>query len=259
MNARKLMTGAFSLMLVGLLSVSMVAQTTSGARYDATVQTAVTEKLTKNEKFQNVKSTVQDGIVTLTGTVDLYQDKLDAAKTAKKVKNAQGVRNLITVAGPAVTDAQLTEQLSRKLYYDRVGWYDSAFNYFTLNVKDGVVTLGGQTYNDVGRDSAIALVQRTEGVKDFVNEVKVSPVSMFDDNIRRHAVRAIYGASALNKYAIDPARPIRIIVDNGHISLYGTVINEMDKDIAGIRANQVFGAFSVQNNLVVENSSKQGL
>jgi hyperosmotically inducible periplasmic protein len=259
MNARKLMTGAFSLMLVGLLSVSMAAQTTSAARYDATVQTAVTEKLTKNEKFQNVKSTVQDGIVTLTGTVDLYQDKLDAAKTAKKIKNAQGVRNLITVAGPAVTDAQLTEQLSRKLYYDRVGWYDSAFNYFTLNVKDGVVTLGGQTYNDVGRDSAIALVQRTEGVKDFVNEVKVSPVSMFDDNIRRHAVRAIYGASALNKYAIDPARPIRIIVDNGHISLYGTVINEMDKDIAGIRANQVFGAFSVQNNLVVENSSKQGL
>jgi hyperosmotically inducible periplasmic protein len=259
MNARKLMTGAFSLMLVGLLSVSMAAQTTIAARYDATVQTAVTEKLTKNEKFQNVKSTVQDGIVTLTGTVDLYQDKLDAAKTAKKIKNAQGVRNLITVAGPAVTDAQLTEQLSRKLYYDRVGWYDSAFNYFTLNVKDGVVTLGGQTYNDVGRDSAIALVQRTEGVKDFVNEVKVSPVSMFDDNIRRHAVRAIYGASALNKYAIDPARPIRIIVDNGHISLYGTVINEMDKDIAGIRANQVFGAFSVQNNLVVENSSKQGL
>jgi hyperosmotically inducible protein len=259
MNARKLMTGAFSLMLVGLLSVSMVAQTSSVARYDATVQTAVTEKLTKNEKFRNVKSTVQDGIVTLTGTVDLYQDKLDAAKTAKKIKNALGVRNLITVAGPAVTDAQLTEQLSRKLYYDRVGWYDSAFNYFTLNVKDGVVTLGGQTYNDVGRDSAIALVQRTEGVKDFVNEVKVSPVSVFDDNIRRTAVRAIYGASALNKYAIDPARPIRIIVDNGHISLYGTVINEMDKDIAGIRANQVFGAFSVQNNLVVENSSKQGL
>ena len=246
-------------MLVGLLSVSMVAQTSSAARFDPAVQTAVTEKLAKNEKFQNVKSTVEDGIVTLTGTVDLYQDKLDAAKTAKKIKNAQGVRNLITVAGPAVTDAQLTEQLSRKLYYDRVGWYDSAFNYFTLNVKDGVVTLGGQTYNDVGRDSAIALVQRTEGVKDVVSEVKVSPVSMFDDRIRRSAVRAIYGASALNKYAIDPARPIRIIVDNGHISLYGTVINEMDKEIAGIRANQVFGAFSVQNNLQIENGSKQGL
>jgi hyperosmotically inducible periplasmic protein len=259
MNARKLMTGAFSLLLVGLLSVSMVAQTSSAARYDVTVQTAVTQKLAQNEKFQNVNSKVEDGIVTLTGTVNLYQDKLDAAKAAKKIKNAKGVRNLITVAGPAVTDAQLTEQLSRKLYYDRVGWYDNPFNYFTLSVKDGVVTLGGQTYDDVGRDSALALVQRTEGVKDVVSEVQVSPVSIFDDNIRRRAVRAIYGASALNKYAIDPARPIRIIVDNGHISLYGTVINEMDKQIAGMRANQIPGAFSVQNNLVVENSSKQGL
>jgi osmotically-inducible protein OsmY len=247
------------MLLVGLLSVSMVAQTSSAARYDATVQTAVSQKLAQKEKFHNVKSTVGDGIVTLTGTVDLYQDKLDAAKTAKKTKNAQGVRNLITVAGPAVTDAKLSEQLSRKLYYDRVGWYDIPFDYFTLNVKDGVVTLGGETYNDVGRDSALAVVQRMEGVKDVVNEVKVSPVSIFDDNIRRHAVRAIYGSSTLNKYAIDPARPIRIIVDNGHISLYGTVINDMDKQIAGIRANQVFGAFSVQNNLVVENSSKQGL
>ena len=117
----------------------------------------------------------------------------------------------------------------------------------------GVITSRNPVY------SALALVQRTEGVKDVVNEVKVSPVSLFDDGIRRRAVRAIYGASALNKYAIDPARPIRIIVDNGHISLYGTVINQMDKEIAGIRANQVFGAFSVQNNLVVENSSKQGL
>jgi hyperosmotically inducible periplasmic protein len=259
MNTRKLMTGLSSLLLVGLLSVSMVAQTSSAARYDTTVQAAVAGKLAQNEKLHNVTSAVEDGIVTLAGTVDLYQDKLDAAKAAKKIKNAQGVRNLITVAGPAVTDAQLTEQLSRKLYYDRVGWYDSAFNYFTLNVKDGVVTVGGQTYNEVGRDSALALVQRMEGVKDVVNEVKVSPVSMFDDNIRRRAVRAIYGYSSLNKYAIDPARPIRIIVDNGHISLYGTVINDMDKQIAGMRANQIPGAFSVQNNLVVENSSKPGL
>src|ERR1700751_3852208 len=197
MNARKWMTGVFSLLLVGLLSVSVVAQTGNATRYDATVQTAVTEKLAKNEKFQNVKSKVEDGIATPTGTVDLYQDKLDAAKTAKKIKNAQGVRNLITVAGPAVTDAQLSGQLSRKLYYDRVGWYDSAFNYFTLNVKDGVVTLGGETYNDVGRDSALAIAQRMPGVKDIVNEVKVSPTSTFDDSLRLRAMRAIYGYSSL--------------------------------------------------------------
>jgi hypothetical protein len=57
---------------------------------------------------------------------------------------------------------------------------------------------------------------------------------------------------------MDPAHPIRIIVDGGHLALYGTVDNAMDKQIAGIRANQLFGAFTVENHLVVENSSKVG-
>ena len=248
-----------SLLMVGLLGTSLFAQSSSAGRYDATIRTSVTHKLTDNQKFHNVKSSVEDGIVTLTGTVDLYQDKLDAAKAAKKQKNVQGVRNLITVAGPAVTDEQLHEQLAKKIYYDRVGWYDSAFNYFTLSVKDGVVTIGGETYNDVGRDSALAIAYRMPGVKDVVSEVKVSQVSIFDDNLRSRTARALYGDSVLSRYAIDPARPIRIIVDGGHVSLYGTVISPMDKQIAGMRAGEVPGVFSVENNLVVDNGSKQGL
>jgi hyperosmotically inducible periplasmic protein len=241
-----------SFLLVGLLGASLFAQTSSAGRNDATIQTSVTKKLDDNQKFKNVNSAVEDGIVTLTGTVDLYQDKLDAAKSTKKQKNVQGVRNLIEVAGPAVSDAQLHEELSKKLYYDRVGWYDSAFNYYTLSVKDGVATIGGQTYNEVGRDSALAMAYRMPGVKDVVSDIKVSPVSSFDDNLRRRTVRALYGDSALGKYAVDPARPIRIIVDGGHVSLYGEVISPMDKQIAGMRVGQIPGVFSVQNNLVVE-------
>ena len=241
-----------SFLLVGVLSASLFAQASSAGRYDPTIQSSVTQKLDDNQKFRNVKSVVEDGIVTLTGTVDLYQDKLDAAKTAKKQKNVQGVRNLIEVAGAAVSDAQLHEQLSKKLYYDRVGWYDSAFNYYTLSVKDGVATIGGQTYNEVGRDSALAIAYRMPGVKDVVNEIKVSSVSMFDDGLRRRAVRALYGDSALGKYAMDPARPIRIIIDGGHLSLYGEVISPMDKQIAGMRVSQIPGVFSVENNLVVD-------
>ncbi|HZS96583.1 MAG TPA: BON domain-containing protein [Terriglobales bacterium] len=250
MTKTKSILSAF--LLVGLLGASLFAQTSSAGRNDATIQTSVIKKLDDNQKFKKVKSTVEDGIVTLTGTVDLYQDKLDAAKSAKKQKNVQGVRNLIEVAGPAVSDAQLHEELSKKLYYDRVGWYDSAFNYYTLTVKDGVATIGGQTYNDVGRDSALAIANRMPGVKDVVNDIKVSPVSSFDDNLRRRTVRALYGDSALGKYAVDPARPIRIIVDGGHVSLYGEVISPMDKQIAGMRVGQIPGVFSVQNNLVVE-------
>lgn len=245
--------------MVGLLSASLFAQTSSAGRYDATIQTSVAHKLADNQKFHNVKSSVEDGIVTLTGTVDLYQDKLDAAKSAKKQKNVQGVRNLIEVAGPVVTDEQLHELLAKKLYYDRVGWYDSAFNYYTLSVKNGVATIGGETYNDVGRDSALAIAYRMPGVKDVVNEIKVSQVSIFDDNLRARTARVLYRDSVLSRYASDPARPIRIIVDGGHVSLYGSVDSAMDKQIAGMRAGQVPGVFSVQNNLIVDNGSKQGL
>src|SRR6201987_2682897 len=248
-----------SLLTVGLLGARLFAQSSSAGRYDTAIQTSVTHKLTDNQKFHNVKSSVEDGIVTLSGTVNLYQDKLDAAKAAKKQRNVQGVRNLIEVAGPAVSDAQLHEELSRKLYYDRVGWYDAAFNYYTLSVKDGVATLGGQTYNEVGRDSALAIAYRMPGGKDVVNEIKVSPVSIFDDNLRKRTERGLYGDTVRSKFAVDPARPIRISIDGGHVSLYGTVISPMDKQVAGMRVGQIPGVFSVQNNLIIDNGSKQGL
>jgi osmotically-inducible protein OsmY len=90
------------------------------------------------------------------------------------------------------------------------------------------------------------------GVKDVIDNVTVAPVSQFDDGLRLRALRAIYRDPVLSKYAMDPARPIRIIVTNGHLTLYGSVDNKMDKEVAGIRANQLFGAFSVDNKLQVD-------
>jgi osmotically-inducible protein OsmY len=199
-----------------------------------------------------VNSSVEDGIVTLTGTVSLYQDKLDAAKKTKRLANVTGVRNDIAVAGETVPDAQLQQKLAKKLAYDRVGYYDNAFNYLALSVKDGVATINGDTLNDVAKDSALDIVARTPGVKDVVNEVTVLPVSLFDDSIRVQTARAIYRDSVLGRYATDPVHPIRIVVDNGHVTLYGTVESAMDKTIAGMRANAVPGAFSVENKLVVD-------
>ena len=242
-----------TLLAVGLLSATLFAQPLASARYDNQIQSTVAQKLAAKNQFRNVSSSVQDGIVTLTGTVDLYQRKLDAAKLARKISEVQGVRNLITVAGTAVSDDQLEQKLARKLNYVRVG-YDNAFDYFALGVKDGVVTVEGQDRTGVGRDEALADIYNQPGVKDVINNITLEPVSIFDDGIRVRAARAIYRDPVLSKYAIDPAKPIRIIVDNGHVTLYGSVDSAMDKQVAGIRAAQLFGAFSVENKLVVENS-----
>ena len=248
-----------SLLAVGLLSITLVAQTAAASRYDNQIQTAVTQKLAAKSPFGVVKASVEDGIVTLTGTVDLYQRKLDVAKLARKTARVQGVRNLITVAGPNVPDPQLAEKLATKLRYVREG-YDSTFDYFALGVKDGVVTVEGQDRTGVGRDEAFADIANMPGVKDVVDNISVEPVSMFDDGLRLRALRAIYRDPVLSKYALDPARPIRIIVANGHVTLYGSVDSTLDKQVAGIKANQLFGAFSVENKLQVESkSSQQGM
>ena len=234
--------------LLVLLSITAMAAT---GRYDQQIQQTVSQKMHDAKQLQSVNASVEDGIVTLTGTVGLYQDKLDAAKKVRKLANVSGVRNNIAVAGEAVPDGQLEQKLAKKLAYDRVGYYDNAFNYLALGVKDGVVTIDGDTVNDVARDSALAIVARMPGVKDVVNQVNVLPTSMFDDSLRARMARAIYRDSVLGRYATDPVDPIRIVVDNGHVTLYGSVQSTMDKTIAGIRAGSVPGAFSVENKLVV--------
>jgi len=244
---------AGTLIGVALLSVSLFADNGAASRYDDQIQSTVTQKLASKSQFRDVKANVEDSIVTLTGTVDLYQRKLDAAKLARKTAHAQGVRNLVTVGGPAVPDAQLEQKLATKLRYVRVG-YDNTFDYFALGVKDGVVTVEGQDRTGVGRDEAFADIANMPGVKDVVDNISIEPVSPFDDGLRLRAMRAIYRDSVLSKYAMDPARPIRIIIANGHVTLYGSVDNTMDKNIAGIRANQIFGAFTVDNKLVVGKS-----
>jgi osmotically-inducible protein OsmY len=214
-------------------------------------------KLNKKQ-FQNVHVSVDsNGIATVTGTVDLYEYKADADKRVHRAKGVTAVRNEIQVAGPSVPDDQLKAKLVQKLEYDQVG-YGNAFNAISVDVQNGVVTLAGHALNYPAKDSALGLVSTYPGVKDVMDNIEVDPVSFQDDGIRFAVARAIYGYAALNKYAIDPAKPIRITVVNGHVQLDGVVDSQGDKELAYIRANGVPGVFSVKNNLLVANQPAEG-
>jgi len=222
---------------------------------ESSVSAAVTAKLDKKQ-FQNVKVSVENGVAVLSGTVDLYEYKADADKRVHKVKGISAVRNEIQVGGPTVPDAELRDKLAEKLQYDRVG-YGNVFNAISLDVRDGAVTLAGHARTDVDKDSALALVSTYPGVKDVVDEIEVDPVSIMDNQIRMQVARAVYGYPTLNKYAIDPAKTIRISVQNGNVELYGVVDSQADKDVAYLRANQVPGVFSVKNYLQVANQAPE--
>lgn len=220
------------------------------AQADAALQ-ASAQKALSASRFKNVQVSVQGGVATLSGSVDLLDTKLNAEKKVRGVKGIQSTRNEIEVAGPEISDAQLQQKLAKAIQYDRVGYRTTPFNSISVAVQNGVVTLGGYVYGPPDANSAVALVSTTKGVKGLVNNITVDPPSPMDDRIRFATFRAVYGYPSLNKYAIDPGKPIRIQVSNGHVTLYGVVDSQADKNVAGIRANGVPGVFSVSNQLVV--------
>jgi len=233
-----------------LAAAILISPQTSLAAGQQDAAGAVRARLDKSQ-FKDVLISVDaNGVATLSGTVSLYEYKADADKATHKVKGVKAVRNDIEVAGPSVPDSQLQKSLSEKLTYDRVG-YGNVFDAITLQVQDGVVTLGGHAHDYPNRDSALAIVATTPGVKDMVDEIEVDPVSQMDWSVRLAVARAVYSFPTLNKYAIDPAMPIRISVQNGNVGLYGVVDSEADKDAAYLRASTVPGVFSVKNYLQV--------
>jgi osmotically-inducible protein OsmY len=92
-------------------------------------------------------------------------------------------------------------------------------------------------------------------VQEVDNQIKVLPLSTFDDRIRLGVLRALYGSSNLSRYSLRPVPAIHIIVERGNVTLEGAVGSELDKKVAFLLANQVHGVFSVTNNLVVDRAS----
>ena len=130
--------------------------------------------------------------------------------------------------------------------------YVNVFDYMTFSVdENGTVTLNGQVTRPVLKSDAANVVKRIEGVERVENNIQVLPVSFFDNGLRVRLYRTIYGYGPLQRYALGTYKPIRIIVENGHVKLIGVVDSEMDKNLAGIRANGVAGVFSVENDLKV--------
>ena len=122
---------------------------------------------------------------------------------------------------------------------------------------DGTVTLLGQVARPTLKSDAENVVKRIEGVTKVVNNIEVLPTSFNDDRIRRATYRSIYGNDVLRQYQLRAVPPSHIIVKNGNVTLVGVVAREMDKTVAGMQANKVSGAFSVTNDLAVEEQDKK--
>jgi osmotically-inducible protein OsmY len=129
--------------------------------------------------------------------------------------------------------------------------YYSVFDNLSYRVDGRTVTLEGQVVNPVVKPDAENAVKRIEGVEKVINNIEVLPPNPIDSRVRRQVYNAIYSYGPLFKYGHMAVPPIHIIVKNSRVTLDGVVDNETDKNLAGMRANQVPGIFQVTNNLRV--------
>jgi hyperosmotically inducible protein len=148
----------------------------------------------------------------------------------------------------------LTREVGHQLI--QVPWL-SVFDNLQYSVHGSEVTLSGQVWQPVTKQDAETAVKGIEGVTKIINNIEVLPLSPMDDEIRRAEYRAVYGAPELQRYAMGVLPSIHIIVKNGHVTLVGTVDNEMDKNVALIRAKSVPNVFSVDEKLQVQSTRSQ--
>jgi hyperosmotically inducible periplasmic protein len=122
------------------------------------------------------------------------------------------------------------------------------FDFVGAAVEDGVVTLTGKVTMPYKRTDIEKRVARVDGVRKVRNEVQVLSVSRFDEELRYRIARAIYGHPSFWNYAAMVNPPIRIVVDQGHVTLTGVVGSQVERMLARSLASS-FDALSVQDEL----------
>ncbi len=141
----------------------------------------------------------------------------------------------------------------RKDVVDRIlrySWY-TVFDSIEAGVEDGVVLLRGSVNQPYRKSDLQKLVADIPGVRGVTNEIRVQPLSPFDDRLRRELVRRIYGDERFERYASWAHPPIRIIVDRGRVTLTGIVGSAVEQQLLGHIARGTL-AFAVDNQVKLE-------
>lgn len=137
--------------------------------------------------------------------------------------------------------------------------YYSVFDILEYSVSGTTVTLRGYVspMHSSLKSEAENAVKHIDGVQKVINQIQALPPSSDDDQIRRAEYRAIYGYDPLFKYAWGAVEQIHIIVNMGHVALYGVVDSDADKQMILSRAKGVPGTFAVDDHLQVATAQQK--
>jgi osmotically-inducible protein OsmY len=188
---------------------------------------------------------MQSGVVTLTGTVATYAEKISADRAAKRVSGVRAVANDIEVrpiGSLKRTDTDIAQAVLQALEWDIAVPHEK----ITAKVDNGWVTLDGEVALQFQRAAAENAVRRLSGVRGVSNQIGLQVRPAVQPAEVKGRIEAAFRRSA----DID-ARGIQVDAKNSMITLRGKVRTWAERDEAERAAWAAPGVLAVKDELVV--------
>jgi osmotically-inducible protein OsmY len=212
---------------------------------DLTLQRNVIEELEWDPAVnaEHIGVSARGGVVTLSGHVRSFPEKLAAEKAALRVKGVRAIAQDIKVELPTskkTADDEIAARALKILEWDVLVPSD----HISVKVDHGVVTLSGEVDQLYQSDEAEHDVWRLSGVRDVVNTVKVRRHAQLID-VEQRIRRALERSAGLE------ASHIMTFVNDGTVTLRGEVGAWIERETAERAARAAPGVVSVKNEITI--------
>lgn len=186
---------------------------------------------------------VDKGVVTLTGHVGSYAEKLAAEHIAQRVKGVRAIVQEIEVRYPGDLKTADDEIATRAA--NILGWSAIVPRGVKVKVQDGWITLSGEVNWHFERDAAERELRRLSGVAGIVNNVTLKPRVEAQDVKRKIE-------EALKRNAVTEAARVKVaVLDGGKVALNGQVHDWHERNAVGWAAWSAPGVKTVENNVTI--------
>lgn len=186
---------------------------------------------------------VEDGVVTLTGHVSSYAEKIAAERAVQRVKGVRAVAEEIKIRYP--NDKKTADDQIAKRALDILAWDTSIpQGKIAVKVQDGWVTLSGQVDWNFQKTDAERAVRRLSGVVGMINAINVRPRVAAED-VKSRIEKALKRSAELD------ANSIKVRTDGGKVVLEGKVKAWHERDLAERTAWAAPGVTSVEDRIQI--------
>jgi hyperosmotically inducible protein len=248
----KALNRALPLLAIPLLLVFALPSFAKHEPSNAEVTAEIQDKLyhAKVPQHGNVEVNFDNGVATLTGTVDSLGAREDALKAVHKVDDVNQIVDHLNVRAEDVAPQQVLEQARHEIL---IYPFYTIFDNIVLGMRGDTLIVSGQVSEPYKKSDIGSFLSHIKGVGQLQNDLEVLPTSIYDDQLRVAIARAIYNDSYFMGYGNQAHPPIHVIVKNGNVALEGVVNNAVDRARAETDARFAATFFSLTNNLRIEN------